>query len=73
MAMEHSDSPPVMDRLMDQKADIQQQIAAEYARRFDESGEDYMRSVEDVIRLNRDLFPMLGKYYTDAVATANPA
>jgi hypothetical protein len=58
------------DQLMEQAVAIRQDIAGEYERRWSESGEQYMRGVEDVIRMNRDLFPMLGRYYADAAAAA---
>jgi hypothetical protein len=51
-----------------QRDPLLRDIARAYEQQWDNSGEDFMQSVEGTIRLNRDLFPLLGKYYTDMAA-----
>ncbi|MDR2450681.1 MAG: DUF3626 domain-containing protein [Candidatus Accumulibacter sp.] len=64
---------PFADTLMEQNAQIKRDVAAAYERRWSESGEDYLRSVEDAIRLNPDLFPVLHRYYTQPMEAAAQA
>jgi hypothetical protein len=65
-----SPHPHLADTLMAQQAEIRGGVADAYARRWSESGEDYLRSVEDAIRLNPDMFPLLNRYYTQPMAQA---
>jgi hypothetical protein len=64
LAADAMESPHLTDTLMTQRQQIREGVADAYARRWSESGEDYLKSVEDAIRLNPDLFPVLGRYYT---------
>jgi hypothetical protein len=68
---EMQDAPPhYEDALMTQIRDIRQGVADAYARRWSESGEDFMQSVESAVRLNPDMFPLLAKYYAQPMAQA---
>jgi hypothetical protein len=64
------------ETLMAQHRELMEGVRDAYAQRWSESGEEYMHSVEDAIRMNPDMFPVLSKYYTqpmDAAMRANPS
>ncbi|MDR2789036.1 MAG: DUF3626 domain-containing protein [Candidatus Accumulibacter sp.] len=72
LANEAADSP-FIDTLMEQSAQIKRDVTDAYERRWNESGEAYVQSVENAIRRNPDLFPVLNRYYTRPMDAAPAA
>ena len=50
------------EALLQQKQKLRDVMAGEYAASWEQSGEDFLENMEQTIRLNPDLFPVLTRY-----------
>jgi hypothetical protein len=70
MAMLETGNDLEREQLMGQRQTILDAAAGEYARHWGSPAGYYMDGMEDVIRLNPDLFPTFNRYYTQPLAEA---
>jgi hypothetical protein len=66
--MQPGEEQDLLDALQQQRQEIFGVMAREYEASWEQSGEQFLASMEQVIRLNRDLFPVLTRYCLDRAA-----
>ena len=54
---------PVTEMIMEQKREIEEDIARRFASEWNTDADAYMADIEKIIADNRDMFPLLSKYY----------